>query len=311
MDRTMKKHLILLCSLFFAIVMVCVATVPAAGAAPDDCSLILEYVDEEADTLDGRMFQLYCIAEGGLDGYQMTEDFAEMQEDVEQTNWDTAEGMTALADTLTAYLADEDIAPDYTETTDRAGRASFSQLSMGLYLVLGDDLVKGECTYQVQHVLIWLPCEDPDGGLDYAPVCTPKYENVGGQTEVADIRVEKVWVDDGDHPSSVTILLLSDDEVVDEVTLSEQNNWEYLWEGLETDHDWQVEEKDVPEGYTAKVTRSGNTFTVTNTKKLPQTGQLWWPVTVMLGIGLPLLLAGLVLLLRGKKKSPVAGELRQ
>lgn len=61
--------------------------------------------------------------------------------------------------------------------------------------------------------------------------------------------------------------------------------------------------------YTVTVTREGVTFVVTNTytgdtpaappgkpaePKLPQTGQLWWPVPVLLAVGLLLVLIGLI-----------------
>jgi len=56
------------------------------------------------------------------------------------------------------------------------------------------------------------------------------------------------------------------------------------------------------EGYTAKTERSGNTFYITNTyavsgtgtPTLPQTGQLWWPVPLLLAGGLALIAAGLI-----------------
>ena len=42
--------------------------------------------------------------------------------------------------------------------------------------------------------------------------------------------------------------------------------------------------------------------TVENEKKLPQTGQLWWPVGILLSAGAILLAAGLVMKKRSKEK---------
>lgn len=42
--------------------------------------------------------------------------------------------------------------------------------------------------------------------------------------------------------------------------------------------------------------------TVENEKKLPQTGQLWWPVGILLSAGAILLVAGLVMKKRSKEK---------
>ena len=60
------------------------------------------------------------------------------------------------------------------------------------------------------------------------------------------------------------------------------------------------------EGYTVTVTREGVTFVVTNTYgetvedneaplsgELPKTGQLWWPVPVLIAAGLLFIIIGL------------------
>ncbi len=97
---------------------------------------------------------------------------------------------------------------------------------------------------------------------------------------------------------------------------------------------WSVSEAEVPNGYTVAVTREGNTVVLTNTAKkpgksdgevnppskkptdkttnkttdktsdkLPQTGQLWWPVLVLLFAGAICLLVGRVLRDRKEEKN--------
>ncbi len=93
---------------------------------------------------------------------------------------------------------------------------------------------------------------------------------------------------------------------------------------------WSVSEAEVPKGYTVAVTREGNTVVLTNTAKkpgksdgeanppskrttgkttdktsdkLPQTGQLWWPVLVLLFAGAICLLVGRVLRDRKEEKN--------
>ncbi|MBS5314157.1 MAG: hypothetical protein KHY53_15205 [Clostridiales bacterium] len=101
---------------------------------------------------------------------------------------------------------------------------------------------------------------------------------------------------------------------------------------------WSVSEAEVPNGYTVAVAREGNTVVLTNTAKkpgnpdgevnppskkptgkttdkivnkttdktsdkLPQTGQLWWPVLVLLFAGAICLLAGRVLRDRKEEKN--------
>ena len=90
------------------------------------------------------------------------------------------------------------------------------------------------------------------------------------------------------------------------------------WSGLDDGCTWTVVEKEC-EGYTVRVEREGITFVMTNTyaaeipddptpeaplppdpakptpggPTLPQTGQVWWPVPLLLMTGLLLLAVGL------------------
>ncbi len=135
-----------------------------------------------------------------------------------------------------------------------------------------------------------------------------------------------------DRPKEVIVQLLCDGKVYDTVTLNAAMNWRYTWTGLDDCYTWTVVEKE-SEGYTVEVTREGITFVVTNTcnedipdkpatpdtsapltdkythvhtpttsaapdtpgnPTLPQTGQLWWPVPVMIAFGMLFVIIGLV-----------------
>ena len=117
------------------------------------------------------------------------------------------------------------------------------------------------------------------------------------------LTVKKEWSDNGkNRPSSVTVQLLDGDEVAETVTLGDWNDWKHTWDDLEAgdDHDWQVKEINIPKGYKASYSRKGNVVTIRNTESLIQTGQLNWPVPVMAGLGLLLILAGILL---GRKRN--------
>lgn len=93
------------------------------------------------------------------------------------------------------------------------------------------------------------------------------------------VSVNKVWSDsdnrDNLRPDSVTVQLYADGSAYgDPVTLSEDNGWANTWTDLPEFREgeqgvaieYTVEEVDVPEGYTAKVTGSAKKgYTVTNT----------------------------------------------
>jgi hypothetical protein len=112
------------------------------------------------------------------------------------------------------------------------------------------------------------------------------------------LEVVKQWNDAGyvnHRPSSVEVELICDDTVYETVSLSDENSWRHVWKELEPSWDWTVREKSVPNGYISNVKQAGEQFTIINTytlpavpeaPKLPQTGQLWWPIPVLFCMGL-------------------------
>lgn len=117
------------------------------------------------------------------------------------------------------------------------------------------------------------------------------------------VSVSKVWKDGGssNRPSYVSVQLYRNGNAYgNTVTLSESNSWRYTWSNLDDDYTWTVNEVNVPRGYTRTVTRSGDVWTITNTKpidKLPQTGDnsnitLWIALACMSAAGMLITLCG-------------------
>ena len=122
-----------------------------------------------------------------------------------------------------------------------------------------------------------------------------------------DVVVRKVWSsDDGkDRPDSVTVTLYNGDVPYETVRLGAWNNWTYTWKDLSAYGNWQVIESNIPKGYVPSYSVSGNVVTITNTRSLIQTGQLNWPIWLLGGGGLALVLAGAVLLRKKKQADHV------
>lgn len=117
------------------------------------------------------------------------------------------------------------------------------------------------------------------------------------------IYVQKVWVSDDPDciPELVYVQLYRDGEAYgDVVTLDESSDWCYVWEGLDSDYAWTVDEADVPEGFTCSITNNENEWIITNTKdeEPPYTNDNPY---VPLWIGLALLSAGGMILLSRKR----------
>ena len=170
------------------------------------------------------------------------------------------------------------------------GSAVFGGLGEAVYLVMGDETVTNGITDTPVPFLTAMP------GTDGQNQPLWDVQAAGEQQETMDISVTKVWVGDrvSGRPASIIVhLTLDGKDYGPLVRLNYANHWSYTWENLPVGN-WSVREES-SRRYTTTMTREGNTFTFTSTwKKIPQTGQLWWPVVAMSAAGVCLVGAGLL-----------------
>ena len=118
--------------------------------------------------------------------------------------------------------------------------------------------------------------------------------------------MEKGWQDrDGKIPAVAYVTLYNGEEVYETVTLSAENGWKHTWENLPADGNWQVVETNVALGYTPSYKVEDGYVKVTNVETLPQTGQLNWPIVLLGGSGLLMLLCGAAMVMRRKREADV------
>jgi len=296
-------------ALLLVLALVLGLSASAFAAAPEgrECSVSLEYQDNEDDSpIVGAKFELYLFALRTDSGYELCGDFTDKPISLEKLD---AEAMKALASTLGGIIALEGIKPLAEGVTDEAGKLSFAGLEEGLYMLRGQSHYQNKKTYNVNPSVFGLPAWDPAAGAwIYDLELNPKAEGVPDhEPEYIKREVLKVWRDgEGEQrPNEVKVHLIRDGEVYDSAVLSAANGWSHVWDDLEDTHVWTLTEE-VPEGYTVTVTQEGVTFVVTNTAPytpppppppppdIPQTGQLWWPVPVLAAAGLMLFAAGFV-----------------
>lgn len=206
-----------------------------------------------------------------------------------------------LPEKLLAY-AEKNKIPGTTAKADAKGKATFSGLAAGLYLVSQEAAVSGY--YKVSPFLVSLPMYEADSGWRYSIQASPKVQRPPNKVNVS---VHKEWLDNSKgRPDELVVQLLQDDAVVEEVVLNQKNGWKHIWKDLNGYYEWNVREKKVPDGYKVTYSRSDNQITITNRASwyippsdlLIQTGQLNWPVPVLFGAGLLTLMLGLILLKR-------------
>lgn len=123
--------------------------------------------------------------------------------------------------------------------------------------------------------------------------------------EPVEITACKQWSGDSskERPDSVTVTLYDGKTAYETVRLSDKNDWSYTWEDLDADGNWQVVETNIPKGYVPSYKVKGDVVTITNTKTLIQTGQLNWPIWVLGGAGILLVVLGVVILTKRKQNN--------
>lgn len=223
---------------------------------------------------------LYRVAD---ENYNLVDSFSQYSIDLKQD-------VQGAANALENRILMDGIEADACVTSDSLSTANFTGLESGIYLVVGKEVFQDGVFYMPQVSLISL---SGDLSVDL------KYET---SVKPSRIHVLKVWKKDNkkSRPKSIEVCLLrSDGIVVDKVVLNSDNQWSTTWDNLSTLYTYRVMETSVPSGYKESCTREKNTIILTNTgnytdkvekkdDKLPNSGQLWWPVPVLLFVGLVL-----------------------
>jgi hypothetical protein len=318
-QKSLKRKIV---SLMLGILMVCGVCAQSAGAidaiATNQAVTLTVAFRQNNKGVEGTTFKLYRVADVSRGGtYTETSefDYDVLQDEMSSERW------KAAAETYATYIERDGIQPLDTAVTDTYGKAQFpkyeAKLKPGLYLAVGEAYTAEDGTvYTPEPLIMSLPDRGEDGVWSYDVTAEVKY----GVTEPSDtvddskLKVVKVWSDDGyesKRPTKVTVQLLRNGKSYQEVTLNEDNNWMYTWTDLDTSYKWSAVEKSVPSGYKVGVTHEGNTYTITNTYKtssssssgssgsssssgssLPNTGMLWWPVSILVVAGLLIFTVG-------------------
>ena len=223
---------------------------------------------------------LYRVAD---ENYNLVDAFSNYSIDLKQD-------VQGAANALENRILMDGIEADASGFSDSFCKASFTGLTTGIYLVVGKEVSQNGVFYMPQVSLVSLSI---DLSVDL------KYETSDKSSR---IHVLKVWKRDSkkSRPKSIEVCLLrSDGIVVDRVVLNSDNQWSTTWDNLSTLYTYRVMETSVPSGYKESCSREKDTVILTNTgnytdkvekkdEELPNSGQLWWPVPVLLFVGLVL-----------------------
>ena len=219
--------------------------------------------NEEELFVEGAELSIYKIANVSSKDYNL---FYEFESNLSDCEADLSDLLNPnLTDEILACMENKEINKQSKLTNDK-GNVKFEDLKLGIYLVKQTNSVEGYSA--TSPFLVSIPKTENNEWL-YDIIAEPKTDII----RLMDIYVEKKWDNISNNtPKEVTIELLKNGEVVDTVILNNENNWKHVWKQIEKSDEYSVKEINIPKGYTATYRQVDNTFIVTNTKVLVQTG---------------------------------------
>ena len=264
--------------------------VPAQAA---DGNITVEYQVEGYGSVEGVTFRLYRVPD-----------------------------VIATMPNAYAYMLKHELDPIVSVQTDEQGRASFPNLEDGKYLLVSGACQVGDKFCIAEKSLLTIPGETVDGSTSGQITVYPKYELQ--EKEPIQYQVLVIWEDEGfehQRPDRVTVYLYRNCQRQEPITITKEGNWRYFWIEEDPMVEWGVVQTDLV-GYTIDYDELTRTFVIRNIitddpadpsgpsdstdpsdptettptepdgPKLPQTGQLWWPVPLMAIVGMVLVLLG-------------------
>lgn len=179
-----------------------------------------------------------------------------------------------------------------TKSTNDKGIVTFDNLDLGLYIVTQSNKVEGFSV--IDSFLVMIP-NVIDNEWIYDISALPKTDIY----KVMDLIINKVWNTVNENlPHEILVNLYKNDEVIETVVLNEENNWSYTFEDIEASDEYYIKEVNVPKGYIDSYQIVDNVFTIINSDKLPQTGQIFYPIVLLIISGVIFILIGIIILKR-------------
>jgi len=282
--------------------MLCAFVCPGAAYAFEPVDLthpvsLTIYANDEEIPLPGVGFELHRIANmNDMAQFELLPAFSGFSGDI--NHLETAADWAMAAEEM--KLLSVGLMPDAAETSGDDGLAIFDHIQPGLYLVSGAPVEIIPWAYTFTPFIVSIPTRDVDDAWLYDVFSDVKLEK--SPTHI-DIDVVKVWDDLGledDRPNTIYVDLLCDGEPIDVALLHAGNSWSHTFTNLPAAHEYTVKERDVPFWYEVSyevingvlVVRNTHRTDVTPTPDIPATGQLWWPVPLLAGLGMLMVIAG-------------------
>ena len=236
-----------------------------------ECTLTLSYRCNGTSFSDVPV-NLYKIADVSAD-YQYSLASSFVSTGLELNGIQSAGEWNVIRETLEAHIIANRIKENYSAVTDQAGQVSFGSLQPGMSLAVNGEVQN----FTFDSALFALPGLDVNGNWQYQIAASPKGKEIPpvNPEEVTELKVLKLWKgDEGKtlRPENIQVEIFRNGKIDQTVTLSEENNWSYVWSVKKDGASWKVVEKDIPSGYVMTVEKRGNTFVLTNSLPSHESG---------------------------------------
>lgn len=284
MTKTVKT----ICALLLSMLFIVGAVMPCYAAAESGkISILLE--DKDKNQIDDTTVHACRVADMDSTGYYPSENFKNSGISISGIINAPSE---STAKDVADYITDNNI--ESVTAVTKNGKAVFSDLDLGIWLVFCEE----DSKYTFNPYFVFLPYASK-GKLYYEIISSPKIED--SKPNLINIYVIKKWDDKNNaakkRPETVMVELLDGETVISSAVLSELNGWAHTFTDVSKDGNYSVKEKAV-ENYTVQYNGDvSNGFIVTNLyngEKLPQTGQLWWPIIILSIAGIAFVLLGII-----------------
>ena len=223
------------------------------------------YEGKLLENINVKLYKVADFTDNSRSEIVMKDAFKDFELDIDKlVSSDALEESARLCE---SFIREHSIKPLATTITDENGKAVFSDISDGIYLVMQSQVNSDEYTVTSVPFYVQVPFVDKDGNVNYQVTTYPKNEVVYPE-DMDELSVIKIWKDNNNkdkmRPDYIEVGLYGNGQLKETVVLNNLNNWSYTWSDLSKDVVWNVEEIRVPDNYRMTSERNQNHITITN-----------------------------------------------
>lgn len=261
-----------LCTAAMAVSALGSMTISASAADNINVDIVCK---NDTTTVSNAEWSIYKVGERKEADFVLTGEFSDYP--IDMSDFTDASKMQAVADTLDNYVKTDGITPVSTGKTDANGEVKLSADSVGLYLVSGKSFENTTAKFTPSPSLIEI---DKDIVAEGQITVYTKFTYEEIPAGDSDYGVRKSWiVPDGQEkliPDNIKVEIYRDDKL-------------FL---IENTYKSDSSSNTDSSSSTPDSSSSGSDSSSSTPDNIPQTGSLNWPVPVLIGGGVILIVAG-------------------